>query len=83
MTHREGSMNEGWKCPNCGKAHAPHVQTCPEPAQQMGIPYPVWPQPSPIDTGYWPPHLPTVTCDTTGPVEMTDMQLVNGWDGKP
>ncbi len=24
-------MNEGWKCPACGKAHAPHVQTCPEP----------------------------------------------------
>lgn len=25
-------MDEGWKCPNCGKAHGPMVQTCPEPA---------------------------------------------------
>lgn len=24
-------MNQGWKCPNCGKAHGPHVDTCPEP----------------------------------------------------
>lgn len=22
-------MNEGWKCPNCGSAHAPDVKTCP------------------------------------------------------
>ncbi len=21
----------GWQCPNCGKAHAPSVATCPEP----------------------------------------------------
>ena len=21
-------MNEGWKCPNCGKAHAPWMSTC-------------------------------------------------------
>lgn len=21
--------NQGWKCPNCGKAHGPHVNTCP------------------------------------------------------
>ena len=21
----------GWQCPNCGKAHAPDVATCPEP----------------------------------------------------
>ena len=27
-------MNQGWSCPNCGKAHAPHVQTCPEVAVQ-------------------------------------------------
>lgn len=26
-------MSEGWKCPNCGKAHAPQVLTCPEPAR--------------------------------------------------
>lgn len=23
----------GWQCPNCGKAHAPDVSTCPEPAR--------------------------------------------------
>jgi uncharacterized OB-fold protein len=22
---------QGWQCPNCGKAHAPDVKTCPEP----------------------------------------------------
>ena len=22
-------MNEGWKCPNCGSAHPPWVETCP------------------------------------------------------
>lgn len=22
-------MADGWKCPNCGKAHGPHVDTCP------------------------------------------------------
>lgn len=21
----------GWQCPNCGKAHAPDVKTCPAP----------------------------------------------------
>lgn len=21
----------GWKCPNCGKAHGPQMQTCPAP----------------------------------------------------
>lgn len=21
-------MNEGWKCPNCGKSHAPWLATC-------------------------------------------------------
>jgi hypothetical protein len=33
-------MSFGWKCPNCGKAHGPHVQTCPEPAatRVIGIP---------------------------------------------
>jgi hypothetical protein len=36
-------MSFGWKCPNCGKAHGPHVQTCPEPAaptRVIGTPYP-------------------------------------------
>lgn len=23
------TMATGWQCPNCGKAHPPHVQTCP------------------------------------------------------
>lgn len=22
-------MREGWKCPSCGKAHGPHIDTCP------------------------------------------------------
>lgn len=54
-------MSEGWKCPNCGKAHGPHVDTCPEPigifppVLPLSFPYP-WPDtlydPPPI----WPPH---------------------------
>lgn len=28
-------MAEGWRCPNCGKAHAPSVMTCPEPASAL------------------------------------------------
>lgn len=31
-------MDQGWKCPNCGKAHAPHVLTCPEPARDKLTP---------------------------------------------
>jgi uncharacterized OB-fold protein len=23
-------VRSGWQCPNCGKAHAPDVPTCPE-----------------------------------------------------
>lgn len=23
-------MNTGWNCPACGRAHGPHVDTCPE-----------------------------------------------------
>jgi uncharacterized OB-fold protein len=25
------ARREGWKCPNCGKAHGPQMQTCPAP----------------------------------------------------
>lgn len=51
---------QGWKCPNCGKAHAPHVETCPEPNTDcIGKPLPrpvvrpgTWtgmPAPNPVD----------------------------------
>ena len=43
-------MNEGWKCPCCGKAHAPHVVTCPEPTQVAG-----WP----VTPHEWPRVYPT------------------------
>jgi hypothetical protein len=30
---------QGWSCPHCGKAHAPTVLTCPEPARaNLGYP---------------------------------------------
>ena len=38
-------MRDGWKCPNCGKAHGPHVATCPEikgvkwPPVRIGTPF--------------------------------------------
>lgn len=29
-------MNTGWNCPACGRAHGPHVDTCPErPSDEM------------------------------------------------
>jgi hypothetical protein len=28
-------MTTGWKCPNCGSAHAPTVLTCPAPAKDV------------------------------------------------
>ena len=28
------AMSEGWKCPNCGGAHGPHVDSCPVPPKQ-------------------------------------------------
>lgn len=45
-------MREGWKCPNCGKAHGPHVDTCPETAQVVivGLP-PVVTRPPAQPTG--------------------------------
>ena len=57
-------MTEGWKCPNCGKAHGPHVDTCPEPRGLASpLPYP-WPgtryDPPPI----WPPY--TTCADPPG-----------------
>lgn len=32
--------NQGWLCPKCGSAHAPHIQTCP-----LSIPTIAWPYP--------------------------------------
>lgn len=29
-------MSDGWKCPNCGKAHPIWVDTCPEPRRKTG-----------------------------------------------
>jgi len=37
-------MNNGWNCPSCGKAHAPHVNTCPEP-QRLDVYGPSYPHP--------------------------------------
>jgi hypothetical protein len=31
---------KAWHCPSCGKTHAPHVDTCPEPAAPAGMPVP-------------------------------------------
>lgn len=29
ISMQECRMNDGWKCPNCGSAHAPWIATCP------------------------------------------------------
>jgi hypothetical protein len=31
------ATTSGWQCPHCGKAHAPHVRTCPEPTKLMSL----------------------------------------------
>lgn len=54
----------GWMCPACGKAHGPHVNTCPEhaaaPATPMQ-PLPNWTLPNP------PPVIPSVTLPNVFP----------------
>lgn len=54
----------GWMCPQCGKAHAPHVDTCPDGGSQFAPPdfmtyrpvftpyYPVAPAP-PVQETPW------------------------------
>lgn len=41
-------MSEGWKCPNCGGAHAPDVKTCPV----VTVPSPLGPFPFGPDPTY-------------------------------
>lgn len=31
------SERKAWNCPNCGKMHAPHMDSCPEPMQAGSI----------------------------------------------
>lgn len=69
-------MTEGWKCPNCGKAHAPDVKTCPDPAGAQPWPHvPAYPAPNPRPTPTYPPALSDgppywwqfpVTCSVNG-----------------
>lgn len=55
-------MREGWKCPNCGKAHGPHIATCPEPAapelpEQAVPPYVIIsPHVIPAPADWWAPQ---------------------------
>lgn len=30
-------LRSGWKCPNCGGAHGPHVMSCPEPSKDASL----------------------------------------------
>lgn len=68
-------MSFGWSCPNCGKAHAPSVKTCPEPAKDKAVnPLPGYP----LDP-YYPPNTQTWVpskCPTCGLVLDTVMGYV-------
>lgn len=33
---RDGVLGQGWKCPNCGCAHGPQMQTCPVDNRTLG-----------------------------------------------
>lgn len=54
----------GWMCPQCGKAHGPHVDTCPTvtTTSNKTIPLPEvrpWPSPSnPHEAEPWGPYSP-------------------------
>lgn len=70
-------MTQGWNCPNCGKAHAPHVQTCPEPARMAAPAWPTYPSPKPYPT-YIPGTFPwTVTSQTVAQPGPDGWQLHN------
>lgn len=76
-------MKEGWKCPNCGKAHAPHVQTCPENATLP--PFGAWPLYVYPPTFYDPPmRWPyEVTCgDPPGTVGVSSTQVYDSVSGE-
>lgn len=61
-------MNEGWKCPVCGRGVSPNEKHCDHGGQQVVygpviVPTPVWPDPY-RGTGIpWEPP-PPVTCET-------------------
>jgi hypothetical protein len=78
-------MAEGWKCPNCGKAHGPHVDTCPEPG---GLALPFSPSPFPYPwpgTLYDPPPMwpPYTTCgDPPGSVGSGSTRVIDPVSGR-
>ncbi|QDP64086.1 MAG: hypothetical protein Unbinned2301contig1004_12 [Prokaryotic dsDNA virus sp.] len=55
MTERKA-----WHCTGCGKTHAPHVDTCPEPVAANGLPLPGSPYVSPRKT-FWADPVPCGT----------------------
>lgn len=68
-------MNEGWKCPVCGRGVAPHEKHCDHHGQQITyqpvfVPAPIY-QPMPYEPTRtpcdpWEPP-PPITCDTLHP----------------
>lgn len=66
-------MSMGWQCPHCGRAHAPHVLTCPKPAAPSLRPAsPLQPTLAPWSAprapGDEPPFWPLVTCTDIHPM---------------
>ena len=61
---------KAWACPSCGKTHAPHVDTCPEPAIAIGTPLPGSPYvvPRGARPEYDPTLWPYTTCLASGGV---------------
>lgn len=62
---------KGWMCPSCGRAHGPHVDTCPGPQQAVSpglptIPNWTWPaQPYVLPSPYTAPDYPAKTWGAT------------------
>ena len=85
-------MSKGWLCPQCGKAHGPHVDTCPDGGSVFGPPVvipTVWTIPNQPRHGSRtddpPPPWPIVTCNTTyrigGQVSDNLARYGEGWGG--
>lgn len=90
MMHVAQSQPTGWMCPSCGKAHGPHIDTCPESSARVAPPHfapplfpplpPVWPEPS----KWVPPITPWVSAvsRTSGALDAVDREILvtNFWE---
>lgn len=77
--------SKGWLCPQCNKAHGPHVDTCPSGDGGTFFPTPVivptiWPSPTTIPyptTAPWSPPFITTCQASVLPKQYSNVQIWN------